>query len=137
MTYEELTLGHLIMKTVRPEDLDIDKSLFSDKKHRLIFSEIQKSNGDLDVAELSIRLKGKVSPVYISGLIDGVPKSDARNVPRYINKIRVERLRIESLRLIEKGAKSGNFDHDEIRLCMKKYQDWKHRPTESLPFHLY
>lgn len=115
MTNEELILAHLILGTVRDGDLDIEENFFQKEEQRLIFREISNGNGSHDTASLSINLNGKVDPVYISSLLEGVPKSNAKNVPKYISQVKMERLRPKVLGLIERGAKSGHFEHDKIR----------------------
>jgi len=113
MKLEELILGHLLIQPELLKNLDIDKDFFKDQKQRLAFKEIEKGSGDLALIAEKINIEGIFS--YLSGLLDGVTKTDSRNLPRYVNEIKRERLRKETLKLINNGAKTGIFDHDKIQ----------------------
>jgi len=109
---EKIILGHLLIQPKLLENLDINKDFFKDQKQRLIFKEIQKGNGDLALIAEKINIEGISS--YLSGLLDGIPKTDSKNLSRYVNKVKINRLSMDALKLISNGMKTGIFDHDKI-----------------------
>lgn len=121
MKLEELILGHLLIQPELLKNLDIDKDFFKDQKQRLAFREIQKGNGDLALIAEKINIEGIGS--YLSGLLDGVAKTDSKNLPKYINKIKKERLQFTILKKIEKSVKTGSLNIDKIRPELKEYDD--------------
>ena len=132
MEEPELTktiLGHILNTEGLLKKLDIDKSFFRDQKQRLIFQELE--NGNRDIMLIAKNLK-KVRGIasYLSSLFDGLARSDAEMTQIYINRVKIDRLRMDISKLVSQGAKSGYFDHDKIHelyMNIKKLETSNHK----------
>ena len=112
LALEKLILGHIINQPSLLKKIDIDNAFFSTDKLRLVFEQVQKGLNDLVLISQKIGGKGIVS--FCSSLLDGVPHTSAENLQEYINKIKIDRIKLEILKLIHSGSQSGFFDHDKI-----------------------
>jgi len=117
----ETILGHILITDGLLKKLDIDKNFFHKQKERLVFREIQKGTRDAAlIAENLKKTKGITS--YISSLMDGLSKTDAENTQNYINQVKINRLNMDILKLINSGAQSGYYDHEKIRELEKQIE---------------
>ena len=130
MKLEELILGHLLMQPELLKSLDIDKDFFKDQKQRLVFREIQKGNEDLALISQKINIEGINS--YLSSLLDGIAKTDSKNLLKYVNEVKINRLKEDILKLINNGAKIGIFDHDKIQGFYQEIKSFETVGEDSL-----
>jgi len=112
LALEKLILGHIIIQPSLLKKVDIDRNFFSTERNQLIFEEFRK--GETDLGTIAHNLKGRDIATYCSKLLDGVPHTKGKNLQKYINTVKIDRLKLEILKLIHSGAQSGFFDEEKI-----------------------
>jgi putative DNA primase/helicase len=108
----EIILGHFLNNRDLIDKHSITIDFFKDQRQRLIFKEL--NNGDSDIALIVQKINIPNIASYLSSLLDDLPKTDEKNLPKYIAEVKKDRLRVEAAKLIEKGAKTGSFEHENI-----------------------
>jgi len=115
---EEIILAHLLIQPELLDQINIDKSLFSSQRRRLIFREIKKGNTDAVI--IAEKLGDKDAFTYVSSLLDGVQKTSPDNLQLYVNQIKVKKIKIKLLRETEIQARAKDPDLKEIRKNLKE-----------------
>jgi len=118
---EKLILGHILIDPAILKDLDITKYFFSLKKLQSIFEEIR--TGNTDPVLISKKLKFNNAFSYVSSLMDGIPRADAKNIPIYINETLSERFKLKAVKLIDEGSKTGFFDDEKLKDLYDRIKD--------------
>jgi len=111
----------LVNEGLNPENLGINKSFFKNTNERIVFSNL---NENRDIAIMADKIGGKIRncQTYLMELMGGIHKSGAAadRVRLLINEVRKERLQENVLKVINEGAKHGQFDHKTIK---QKYME--------------
>jgi len=129
--YEKLVIGCLLLAENRKEllcDNCLNENLFTDARLRAIFKEIKTGCTDIFL----IADKTKISDAFISSLMDGIPKAEISNVPTYIRKLKRHKLNVKLLHHVEKGAKTGHYEHEKIKALYEEIENLEITEKDSL-----
>jgi len=106
---------------LKTKDFGLTKEFFKSTNERLVFKEL---NGNRAIPVLNEKLKGKIEPSYLSGIMDGVPHNPTMEyVAGLIREVKRERLKIDLLKKIGEEGKSGFFDFDSSWEIYRKIED--------------
>jgi len=121
MSLENLILGSIAILGKIPGDLGIDRNFFKLEIQRKVFSEFRK--GVFNPALISEHLKkDKNISLFLSSMMEGVPHSKSDEIIKLVNEVKKDRKNIETIKLIESGARSGIYDFEKIKSLNKEIE---------------
>lgn len=125
---ESQILGSILIKSNYNaeflKEIELESNFFSRKIDKKIFKEIQSGNSSIDLIPECFPSKDrKEISEYLGDIITGIQSSiTIEEIRNKISKINQERLKTETLSLIEKGCKTGNFNFSGIRKNFEKIE---------------
>lgn len=131
MSLEDTILAHFLDKPELIKEYEIDIDFFKGQEQRLIFKELKQGNNDPVLIAEKIKLKGITS--YLSKIMIPDLKSDAKNLPKYIAEVKIERLKGEGLKFIDQGLKSGFFEYEKIKEIYDEINELQQRRDTYSP----
>lgn len=123
---ERAIIGCLLLnKSLEPQSLGLEKQLFKGQDARLVCNQIL--SGIRDEVEIFERLKTKSKMIasFIASCTDGLHKSGTleERVRELIAAQKSELLNIQICKLINQGAKRGDYEHEKIKALYQKVDE--------------
>lgn len=119
---QETIIGHCLLQpellSKLKKEYGLVKDDFTSQRLRKIFKELETGNTEISIIAEKVGDSGIFT--YLSGLMDGIPKSKPENVGQLVNQIKKDRFSREITKLINSAANSGEFNHPEIQRIYEK-----------------
>lgn len=136
---EENVLGHLLRDPGLLKTVDLGGNFFINQAQRIVLNEIKRGHTDSVIIAEALTKAGVDDPhIYLDDLWTDPLHLGPGGLQSTVDHVRVSRLKMQILKLIQKGAdKHGYYDHEKIRALYDECHDLENRKAcgghEMLP----